>query len=598
MGLSLPRTIRRVLSALSITGPIFAKELRVSSRRRRNYVLRSVYILLMLLVVVAMWYPAMAISRYASAWSVQRMGLVGKMIHVTIMWFQFVVAQLLAIILLSTAISDEIYNRTLGVLMTTPISSLQIVTGKLFSKLWQILVLLSLSVPLLALVRVFGGVEWGYLVSGMCITLTATIFAGMMSLYFSIHNRRAYIGIFKTLVMLGILYLGLPALVFEVVDEVAHMSDTRIMLALARFNPVGMLLVQTEAMLSPRFFPLFAVPRWQVHCLIMLAASGLVGWRCVRVVRRAALAQAAGEPLKRRRKKRGAAVVAAEAASAGQVRRVYDPPAIWKELRPRRHSRGTILMMVVVVAALLISYIAAADGNNLKHDDTQAAYIVILATLAAMVTTAIAAGVVTSEKEARTWPGLLATTLSAREIIFAKVVGVLRRGALVWGMLVGHLAVFVLAGYIHPMVVLHIGMLAIWLTIFLTGVGIYFSTVLKRTTWAVVTTFTFLMAVWAILPGVLLLVVLIAGGEQPAEDLAEGMAVAHPTIQAIAVSAEACGEDNALRPVSNLSYNWPHDYSADVGETTTIMLISMVGYSLAGLGFMAAAAGRLRKRIY
>ena len=598
MGLSLPRTIRRVLSALSITGPIFAKELRVSSRRRRNYVLRSVYILLMLLVVVAMWYPAMAISRYASAWSVQRMGFVGKMIHMTIMWFQFVVAQLLAIILLSTAISDEIYNRTLGVLMTTPISSLQIVAGKLFSKLWQILVLLSLSVPLLALVRVFGGVEWGYLVSGMCITLTATIFAGMMSLYFSIHNRRAYIGIFKTLVMLGILYVGLPLAIGWQLIENLNLSEMRVLTVLFTFNPIMALGFETAKLQSLGIMGRGPQVYWPVTCGIMLAGSALVGALCVRVVRRAALAQATGQPLKRRRKKRGAAVAAVGAASVGRIRRVYDPPAIWKELRPRRHSRGTILMMIVVLATLVISYIVAADGNDLDDSDAQTAYIVILVSLAAMVTTAIAAGVVTSEKEARTWPGLLATTLSAREIIFAKVVGVLRRGALMWGLLVGHLAVFVLAGYIHPMVVLHIGMLAIWLTIFLTGVGIYFSTVLKRTTWAVVTTFTFLMALWAILPGILLLVVLIAGGEQPAGDLAEGMAVAHPTIQAIAVSAEACGEDNALRPVSNLSYNWPHDYSADVGETTTIMLISMVGYSLAGLGFMAAAAGRLRKRIY
>jgi len=35
------------------------------------------------------------------------------------------------IVMLSTSISDEIYHKTLGVLMTTPINSFQIVAGKL-----------------------------------------------------------------------------------------------------------------------------------------------------------------------------------------------------------------------------------------------------------------------------------------------------------------------------------------------------------------------------------------------------------------------------------------------------------------------------------
>ena len=39
--------IRKVLSPSWLTGPIFGKELRVSSRRRRNYVLRFVYLMLL-----------------------------------------------------------------------------------------------------------------------------------------------------------------------------------------------------------------------------------------------------------------------------------------------------------------------------------------------------------------------------------------------------------------------------------------------------------------------------------------------------------------------------------------------------------------------
>jgi hypothetical protein len=42
-----------------LTGPIFDKELRVSSRRRRNYVLRSVYVALFLVFVSLIWIEEM-----------------------------------------------------------------------------------------------------------------------------------------------------------------------------------------------------------------------------------------------------------------------------------------------------------------------------------------------------------------------------------------------------------------------------------------------------------------------------------------------------------------------------------------------------------
>ena len=154
-----------------LTGPIFDKELRVSSRRRRNYVLRSIYIILLMLFVVLFWVEQVRCSGSALYRS-SRMAEAGRSIVLIIVWFQFIASQLIAVVMLSSAISDEIYHKTLGVLMTTPINSFQIVFGKLFSKLLQLLLLLAVSFPLLAVVRVFGGIPWGYVVTSLCITLS------------------------------------------------------------------------------------------------------------------------------------------------------------------------------------------------------------------------------------------------------------------------------------------------------------------------------------------------------------------------------------------------------------------------------------------
>ena len=58
------------------------------------------------------------------------MASVGQAIITAVLWFQFLTSQVIAIVMLSTSISDEIYKRTLGTLMTTPIRSFQIVVGQ------------------------------------------------------------------------------------------------------------------------------------------------------------------------------------------------------------------------------------------------------------------------------------------------------------------------------------------------------------------------------------------------------------------------------------------------------------------------------------
>jgi len=220
MNIGFVKPIRCVLSPAWLTGPIFDKELRVSSRRRRNYVLRFAYLAILTVFVVLIW-NSMVRFQGAAAYRISRMSEAGLAVITTIIMFQFIATQLIALVMLSTSISDEIYNRTLGVLMTTPINSFQIVMGKLFSKLLQIILLLAISLPLLAIVRIFGGVPWDYVLSSLCITLTAVIFAGSLSLYFSIKSRRAYAVILKTLFTLGTIYLFIPIMVVLVSHSLA-----------------------------------------------------------------------------------------------------------------------------------------------------------------------------------------------------------------------------------------------------------------------------------------------------------------------------------------------------------------------------------------
>jgi ABC-type transport system involved in multi-copper enzyme maturation permease subunit len=305
-------SVSSFLSLSWLTGPIFDKELRVSSRRKRNYTLRLIYVILLTIFVAIVWLSVVK-SEGSSVYEKSRMALAGKRIVTTIISFQFIATQVIAVILLSTSVSDEIYHRTLGILMTTPIGSFQIVMGKLFSKLLQIILLLAISLPLLAIVRIFGGVPWNYVLSSLCITLTAVIFAGSLSLFFSINNRRAYVVIIKAIVTLGVLYFFIPIMtgillrprwIYAPVFG-NPITTFPLMIAFLHLNPVGAMSINTAMMISsssPGAMIILGVTPtggsyfyWPLHCMLMLGVSALLIAMCVKIVRKVALRQAVGQ---------------------------------------------------------------------------------------------------------------------------------------------------------------------------------------------------------------------------------------------------------------------------------------------------------------
>jgi len=62
-------SLRRLLSLSWLTGPIFEKELRVYSRRRRNYVLRFAYLAFLTTFLALVWIEAMGYTGSAFGFS-------------------------------------------------------------------------------------------------------------------------------------------------------------------------------------------------------------------------------------------------------------------------------------------------------------------------------------------------------------------------------------------------------------------------------------------------------------------------------------------------------------------------------------------------
>ncbi|MHC4475861.1 MAG: ABC transporter permease subunit [Planctomycetota bacterium] len=589
-------SVWQFLSLSWLTGPIFDKELRVSSRRRRNYSLRFVYLALLTVALVLMW---LAVVSYDSSplQQVSQMAEAGKGIIAVIVWFQFWAVQLAAVVMLSTSISDEIYNRTLGVLMTTPINSFQIVMGKLFSKLLQLLLLLGISLPLLAVVRVFGGVPWDYVIASLCITVTTVIFVGSLSLFISIFSRRAYSVIIISVLTVVVCFVFLPwlaAVSWHLLDLRQFIHERTLVAVLFHPNPYATMVLCTQKMFIPRA----GMPAvyWPLNCLIMLGASALILSAAVVKVRKVALRQATGqlETTGRRRRTRGKAVTetAGVQEASGPIRRVRGRPAIWKELRtPILRGRRLAAFIVICVAAaiILFSYALFDASEALDEEEVQTMYITIFLGLGMLFTIVLGATSITSERESRTWPLLLATTLSEGQILFGKFVGVVRRSLPAWLFLFGHLILFTMMGFIHPVAIVQISIVATWVVVFLCCTGLYFSARFKHTTTAVIMNFALAAVIWGVLPLVLLVLHWVVDLDQ---DVVEFSVNANPIFQGLVVTnATADGWGN------------PHDYrwcefSATSAESTFYLLVSMLGYVVVGLLLAWRAKRLIRRNIF
>jgi len=593
-----------------LTGPLFDKELRISSRRKRNYALRFAYMIFLTLFVVTVWLSVVKFQG-AATFQKSRMSVAGKNIISTIISFQFIATQLIAVVMLSNSISDEIYHRTLGVLMTTPINSFQIVMGKLFSKLLQIILLLAISVPLLAIVRIFGGVPLNYIFSSLCITLTAVIFAGALSLNFSISNRRTYVVIIKTIVTLGILYIFIPAMAaallrprwFFIPAFRNPVSRYPLLIALLHFNPFGAMSINTARMLSPAIgITSFS---WPLHCLIMLAASTILIARSVRVVRKVALRQATGSAeiiprLRLRRKKsRALSATGRQIESAGTIREVDGPPVLWKELRAPmiqgNNSRNSLIGMVFAIVALLITYAVFARHGFLDEDFSHVMYALMFVAIGSIFHIILSSTCITSEKESSAWPILLATSMDDWHIVAGKAVGVFYRCLPVWLLFAGHVLIFVLIQYIHPVAILHLLIFVSGLATFLTGIGIYCSSLFKRTTWSVVANFAFMLFVWVLIPIVLGMIAAITRKTV----VIQSYISTNPLFQSSVIMDGAAGASNAHTSLSSLTYHWPmsgRDESAF--SATGTLLVYMFIYMLGGFFFTWRAKCRFRRNVF
>ncbi len=504
MAVSLINSTCSLLSLSWLTGPIFEKELRVSSRRKRYYVLRSAYLLLLTVFVAFGWFFGVSFAGASATYRISRMSMAATMIVATISWFQFISLQLIALVMLSNAINAEVQKKTLDVLASTPITSLQIIMGKLAGKLLQLVLLLAVSLPLLAVIRAFGGVPWDYLIAAGCVTLTATIFAASVSLFLSTVRKNAYTVITSSITIALFLFVGLPLLA-SLLSYLTNNTFFRnnMLDAIVMINPFVVMGNLTASMYSAGAPALI----WPLHCALMLALSAILVVLSVFRVRPAILAQykkPLARRLGRRWKKR------TQKTTPDQSQRPVEAPTcritgdciIWRELnRPVGGSVISDRVGVLILAALLVVvYSLGVYYQWIVERGFHSVFVGFITFIILLRTATLAATTIASEKQAKTWPILLTTPLDDGQIIRSKALAVLRRTAGLWIILTAHIVLFTITGVLHPLAGVGAFCSIVPAALFLIGSGLLAGTFFKTNTGAIVATFAIPLVAWFFCP--------------------------------------------------------------------------------------------------
>lgn len=503
------------IGGLSPLGPIFGKELRATARRKRTYLLRFLYLAVLLLVMLLTYTANRYDYGYQSvAMRAQKNAQMGEAFFGVFCFFSMAAMAIVGPILTATAINSERLHKTLPVLLMTPITAWQIISGKLFSRLLIALTLLALSLPVLSVVRLLGGVEIMQVVAAISICVCTVLVTASFALFLSTLMNRAYAVILLSYAFFGIVWLFVPFTLSMLM--VASGGPQRMWLFTfmsAWHLPMSMALVA----ISER--PPFSVLHWGISCGGNIAFSAVMVLLSSLILRRMARKEHEGggkavappelmpvAPIPQIVQEAGAAAVPPPPAGhpaplpyqprrkARPERTVGDNPVLWREIRRPLMARrwqsvvGLILVLCLMIGTylMLLSITGSGRRSALVFAEAQIPFAIIFCIVMNVLFCVISGTAIAQEKESDTWTLLLATPMSARRIVLGKFAGLAAR--MLWPsiLVVGHFLLFAAVGIIS----IKTFVILIWL-LFTTNVvwlatGLYLSLRVRWVTMAII----------------------------------------------------------------------------------------------------------------
>jgi ABC-type transport system involved in multi-copper enzyme maturation permease subunit len=200
--------LRRTASGISAVG---VKELRGRMRGRRAFVIVSLYLILL---AGFTWMVELTMERTITTGlggnAAFATAAVGQGIFAALLMLETLLVAFLAPMATAGSISLEREKQTLEMLAATPITSVAIVVGKLISALVYVWLLIAASIPLTAIVFVYGGVAPEDVVRGYLVLVVTALGFGSFGLFCSSLVKRTQAA--TAITIFGVLALSIGTL--------------------------------------------------------------------------------------------------------------------------------------------------------------------------------------------------------------------------------------------------------------------------------------------------------------------------------------------------------------------------------------------------
>jgi ABC-type transport system involved in multi-copper enzyme maturation permease subunit len=237
---------------------IWVRELRGRMRGKRAFIFLTFYLGLL---TTLLWL-ALRTTETLQGLSALESTMIGRAIFGGVLLIETLVVVGLAPAYTAGAISSEREKQTYDLLAVTPISSLAIVLGKLFSGLSYLALIVFASLPIASLAFVFGGIGPEDFVRGYVVLVLTGLGIGAIGVWCSAALSKTQSATVAAFIVTGALIVGASALWLALDSRAKEGVVERPPLALLMLNPfIGQLDVICEATGQACFAQQAAIPR-------------------------------------------------------------------------------------------------------------------------------------------------------------------------------------------------------------------------------------------------------------------------------------------------------------------------------------------------
>ncbi|MCO5169900.1 MAG: ABC transporter permease [Planctomycetes bacterium] len=429
-----------------IGGPVFLREVLAQARRPRTYLFQTVFLGALVLGLIPMYSQATGKSGAALAEQARAVFEWGA-------YLQLIILTLIAPSLVANAITEEKGKNTLDLLLLTEAGPWAIVWGKFCSRLYSLLFLLFLTVPLLFALLTLGGVAARSILITMAILGGFSVLATGLGIFLSTVLKR-------TPGVLGVSYAVL----------VAVLAAPKLAQLPAAQQPLVSPLLDLAYVAHPTWYhptasqatEWWVAPAWNVVAglaLVLLAGLALPHARelerlldvrrALDAFDRATFLLLRPGRLLRRLTRRGAAAdddgPRAEPRPIGGMNPIY-----WKETNVNTVGRFKTWwrMNLAMLLGLIGSY--AVFQHELSNIEFHKVVAAVVTGFIVLLPTIIAASTVSREREDGTLDLLATTPLDCATYVMGKVRGIGRNIVFLAALPFVHVIIWIVGGVLDP----------------------------------------------------------------------------------------------------------------------------------------------------